>query len=210
VMCFKMIMIFFILVFLNLPTVTSNLYASADASLRSDLYECTGLGEITYEIRPFNLDDAEKELNIRQKIALAMDEALRRYNCYTDLKVHIKVNFDPNVPTAKGSWLSRSIHFGNIGMVHKITAMHEIAHVFGVGNSFGWDNLVQGQKFVGESVQALLRNMKDAPKTIYADESHFWPYGLNQASEVKSELDLLMHCLIVEAMTKDFKRTLGF
>lgn len=167
------------------------------------LQECNGLGEITYEIQPFHLDDAEKELKIRQKIILAMDEAVRRYNCYTDIKVHIRVLFNPKVPTAKGGWLTRSIHFGSIQMIQKITAMHEIAHVVGIGTSFSWDELVKDRKFVGERLSRLLSKVEGMPKVIYADASHFWPYGLNQAREVKSERDLLNHCLIVNAMTKD-------
>ena len=198
-----------------IPGTDLQLFASAHENTEinqdpaAELFDCFGRGDITYEIKPFDLDNAEKKAKISKKMVSAMDAAVARYNCYTDLQVHIKVFFDPKVPTANGSWFLRRIKFGNIDMIHKITAMHEIAHVVGIGSSFDWKNLVKDSRFIGQHLSALLSNTDGMPEHIYADDSHFWPYGLNQASEVKSERDLLNHCLLVAAMKKDLDASLS-
>jgi hypothetical protein len=38
---------------------------------------------------------------------------------------------------------------------------------------------------------------------LHADNNHFWPYGINQQSKVKSEADLIGHCRIVRAIRLD-------
>jgi hypothetical protein len=38
---------------------------------------------------------------------------------------------------------------------------------------------------------------------VNADTQHFWPYGLNYTSEVKSNDDLVSHCKMVSAILKD-------
>jgi hypothetical protein len=34
---------------------------------------------------------------------------------------------------------------------------------------------------------------------------HFWPYGLNYDSELKSEEDMIRHARLVEAIVKDLE-----
>ncbi len=41
------------------------------------------------------------------------------------------------------------------------------------------------------------------PNFITADSQHFWPYGLDYASEHKSEWSLINHVRIVNAMNLD-------
>jgi hypothetical protein len=38
---------------------------------------------------------------------------------------------------------------------------------------------------------------------LHADSQHFWPYGINQQNEVKSEADLVAHCQLVAAIRAD-------
>ena len=38
---------------------------------------------------------------------------------------------------------------------------------------------------------------------VHGDSQHFWPYGLNYASEVKSDADLVGHCKMVVALRRD-------
>lgn len=133
-----------------------------------------------------------------------MDEAISLYNCYTNLKKHIKVGFDTSVKTAVGSSFIPRIRFGDIQYVNKITALHEIAHVIGVGSSIYWSELVRKGVYVGEKGVEKLREIKGKTNVqLYADKSHFWPYGMNYISEGKSEHDLISHCQIVEAINAD-------
>jgi len=59
--------------------------------------------------------------------------------------------------------------------------------------------------FTGERATAQLRMLSGKPDdVVHADSQHFWPYGLNYASEVKSDADLVGHCLMVTALRQDF------
>jgi hypothetical protein len=85
-----------------------------------------------------------------------------------------------------------------------ITAMHEIAHTVGVGTAPKWASLVVGGVFTGTHATAELRAITgSASDELNADTQHFWPYGLNYTSEVKSEADVIDHCLIVSAIRLD-------
>ena len=56
--------------------------------------------------------------------------------------------------------------------------------------------------------QALLPDVwqQQGKEVLTADTQHFCPYGLNLASDYKSEVDLLGHCAMVMAIRK----ALGF
>ncbi|MNO01000.1 hypothetical protein D3C81_2210300 [compost metagenome] len=43
----------------------------------------------------------------------------------------------------------------------------------------------------------------DQNAVLSGDSQHWWPYGLNQNSEVSSSWDYVYNCLIIEAMRKD-------
>lgn len=63
---------------------------------------------------------------------------------------------------------------------------------------------MDGGVFKGEYTQARLKEITGDPKAeLHGDSQHFWPYGLNYESEVKSEQDLIIHCQVVEAMYQD-------
>ena len=90
-------------------------------------------------------------------------------------------------------------------MIHEITAMHEIAHTFGVGTDPLWNTLVKNGKFIGSHALLQFDEITRKHVDLNADKGHFWPYGLNQANEVKSERDLLYHCLMVAAIKRDIQ-----
>lgn len=90
------------------------------------------------------------------------------------------------------------------------TALHEIAHVFGVGLSYKWQtfmtvNAPTGKViFNGKNATNMLRQITgDKNAQIFMDSQHFWPYGLNYVSEYKTESDLINNCKIVKAMIED-------
>jgi hypothetical protein len=167
--------------------------------------ECPYQGNVTYTLakaaQPTALEQEAYDL-----ITAAMDEAISYYNCYTDLERALNVTYNPGVATADGN-PNGSIRFGQKPYMNHITAMHEMSHVFGIGDS-KWDSMTTAENiFPGEAATAELRAITGkADDVVHGDDLHFWPYGLNQTSEVKSEADLLNHCRMVMAIRVD----LGF
>ena len=137
-----------------------------------------------------------------------MDSALGYYNRYTTLTKHLNVYYNTSVGTADANF-NGTIRFGSnrsYMVVH--TAMHETAHTLGIGTTNEYRNLITNDKvFTGPLATAKLREITNDPNALlHGDAQHFWPYGLNYANEVKSEQDLINHCLIVNEMYKDMFR----
>lgn len=168
---------------------------------------CPFAGRITYQ-----LNGAESwPSDVTPLITEAMDSALDYYNCYADFEKAITVNYNPGVPTAEANvdgWLS----FGsNQSYMQVATAMHEVAHTLGVGY-FPWTELMDDGLWIGPHVDAFMKALPAAERDpdeysqrdyIRGDAQHFWPYGLNQASEYQSEWSLINHVRIVAAMQQD-------
>lgn len=143
------------------------------------------------------------ELEMYVLIEAAMDKACEYYSNSTSLTKQLRVYYNPEVPTADGN-SNGTIRFGARSSMNHITAMHEIAHTLGVGTSKTWFNLLKGGVYTGIHANTIYRSISsDTTVTIQGDRSHFWPYGLNYTTEVKSDQDLIIHCRIVEAMLKD-------
>jgi hypothetical protein len=134
----------------------------------------------------------------------AMSEAVRYYNCYTDIELDITANYKPSVPTAEAN-VDGLISFGsNRSYMVLPTAMHEIAHVAGIGYyTFAQMHDSNGiwTGAVANAVLASIPNPRDTQ--LHADNMHFWPYGLNYASEYENEDDLINHCKLVQAIRQD-------
>lgn len=142
-------------------------------------------------------------------LTTAMDEGIWYYNCYADLSHNLTVNYDPGVPTAQANvdgWMT----FGSSRSYMVVaTAMHEIGHTMGVG-FYPWTELTDSNKrWTGPAVQKLMDSMPQEERDpgerdyITADGQHFWPYGLNYASEHVSEWSLINHVRVVAAMQED-------
>jgi hypothetical protein len=142
------------------------------------------------------------------RITIAMDSAMYYYNMYTSITKAVKAAYVPSVSTADGN-SNGSIRFGsNKTYQVTLTAMHEIAHTIGIGTSTKWTNLINGSKvYTGTNGTKKLKEIDGANAVLKGDDMHFWPYGLNYASEVKSNQDLINHCLIVDAIYKDLYPT---
>ena len=169
--------------------------------------DCPFSGAVQYQL---NEPDTWPE-DVVVLIAEAMDEATHYYNCYADLSKTITVNYNPAVPTAEANvdgWLS----FGaDKGYMQTATAMHEVAHTLGVGY-YPWSELMAGGRWIGPQVDQLISSIPAEERDpdeysqrtyITGDSQHFWPYGLNQASEHQSEWSLIDHVRIVAAMQLD-------
>ncbi|MCF0217064.1 MAG: RICIN domain-containing protein [Fibrobacteraceae bacterium] len=133
-----------------------------------------------------------------------MDSAVKIYNTYASLTKHINVYYSTGVPTAEAS-SNGDLRFGKERSYMFVgTAMHEMAHTLGMGTTQDYKNMLKDGVFQGEKAQAKLKELTgDNSQVLKGDAQHFWPYGLNYASEVKSEQDLIFHAQIVEAMYQD-------
>ena len=162
---------------------------------------CPARGNVSYNLARVANPSADQQEAYRL-ITAAMDEAVRNYNCYTNLARNLNVSYNPGVATADGS-TNGSIRFGSRASMHYVTAMHEIAHTFGVGFD-RFRALVVNGVYTGPEATAQLRAISGiANDEIHSDGTHFWPHGLNYISEGGTQQDLINHCLVVEAMVRD-------
>ncbi|NLD47820.1 MAG: hypothetical protein GX660_11590 [Clostridiaceae bacterium] len=160
-------------------------------------------GNVTYTLVK-SANPTSDELDAYQKIETAMNTAINYYNTYTTVTKQLTISYVPSVSTADGN-INGSIRFGsNRSYMNHITAMHEIAHTLGVGTSGKWRELVVNGVYTGTNAKELLKQLTgDNNAVLKGDGTHFWPYGLNYTSEVKSDNDLVIHCKLVNAMKKD-------
>jgi len=154
-----------------------------------------------------NPNDDERDAYTR--ITEVMDEALYYYNTYTTLTKFINVYYSSGVPTAEAS-SNGDLRFGkDRNYMFVGTAMHEIAHTMGMGTTNEYRSMFVNGVFQGEKAQALLREIDGPNAVLKGDSQHFWPYGLNYRSEVKSKQDLINHAKIVNAMYQDIFKESG-
>jgi hypothetical protein len=159
-------------------------------------------GRVTYTLVKASSPTADQQAAY-DAITKAMDEAVRYYNQYTSIVKTLIVRYEPSVSTADGN-INGSIRFGKKEYMNHITAMHEIAHTVGIGTSSQYRALIQNGVFTGTNATNALRAITGNPQDVLkGDSQHFWPYGLNYTSEVKSTADLINHCKIVNAIKKD-------
>ena len=173
---------------------------------------CPYTGHVTYTLaksaNPTAAEQAADDL-----ITPAMNQAIAYYNCYTNITKSLSVSYVADssvVPTADGN-TNGSIRFGpDKSYMEHATAMHEIGHAVGIGNSTKWSSLLVAPDGGGTMVwsgtfaTAELRAITGvATDVVKGDSMHFWPYGLNYASEWHSEADGIAHCRMVMALRKD-------
>lgn len=159
-------------------------------------------GHVTYTLHKSSNPTAD-ELDAYQRITTVMDSAVYLYNKYTNLRKFINVYYAPGVPTAEAS-SNGDLRFGSERSYMFVgTAMHEMAHTMGMGTTTDYRNMFKDGVFQGQKAQALLKEIDGPDAELHGDSQHFWPYGLNYASEVHSEQDLINHARIVDAMYQD-------
>lgn len=180
----------------------------SDATTR-DGAPCPYTGNVTYTLSK-NADASAAEQAAYPLMTKAMDEAVYYYNCYTNISKKVTVTYNASVDTVDGN-INGSIRFGsNTSYMEYTRAMHEISHTVGVGTASNWMNFLPTpagggtRVWTGTNATAELRAITGVPTdVIKGDTQHFWPNGLNYASEVKSEADVINHCRIVMALRKD-------
>lgn len=160
-------------------------------------------GNITYTLQRAANPTADQQ-DAYARITKAMDSALVHYNGLTNQTKALTIQYNTDVATADASF-SGNIRFGaSRSYMSPGTAMHEIAHALGSGTTQEYKNLIQNGVFTGPKATAKLREITNDPAAVLkGDAQHFWPLGLNYASEIKSEKDLVDHCRLMEAILQD-------
>ncbi|MEN1678827.1 MAG: EF-hand domain-containing protein [Planctomycetota bacterium] len=152
----------------------------------------------------FNGSDDVVPDNILNRITEAMDSAVSLYNAYADYSWSeysndprgLRVIYQSSIATANAGYRGR-VAFG--GKINDWTAMHEMAHVFGVGTrNPQWNNNRDGNVWTGQAAIAELALIDGPGSRVNADRIHFWPYGLNT-----SDGDRHAHVRMVGALRED-------
>lgn len=143
---------------------------------------------------------SQDQLDAYTRIEAAMTAAANRYNRLGDAQKVIRVRYDPGIPTAEAN-INGDLGFGsNRSYMSERTALHEISHTLGIGQSGAWFSKCES----GDWPRALplLRSWDGSGAVINCGGSHIWPYGLNYDNEW-SEQNAERHCLLINAMIDD-------
>lgn len=134
-------------------------------------------------------------------IKSAMDAAIARHedNGSTATKT-ITVEYNTGVTTADGNF-NGNIRFGaNRAYMTERTALHEISHTLGVGQTAGFTANCDAGNW--PTANKLVESFDGSGTTIACGGSHFWPYGLNYEDEM-SDTNADRHVQIINAMLTD-------
>lgn len=184
------------------PAVTAPGTSPSPAVTTPPANGCPAAGGITYTLNRAASPTTDQQ-DAYNRITTAMDQALSVYNCYINVTKALTVSYVPSVATADANY-NGAMRFGAKSTMQQITAMHEIGHTMGVGTYSAWSGKLSGGVWTGSQANTLLRSITgDQGASVHGDGQHFWPYGLNYTSEVKSSADLVNHVRIVGALRRD-------
>ncbi|KAF5664109.1 ricin b lectin [Fusarium heterosporum] len=134
------------------------------------------------------------------RIESAMRLASERYNRLSSASKTIRVTYVPSVPTADANY-NGSLRFGsNRSYMNERTAMHEISHTLGIGQTAAFDTRCAANNW--PSATRLLQSWDGSGARINCGGGHIWPYGLNYDNEW-SETNANRHVQLVTAMLAD-------
>ncbi|MCD0489503.1 RICIN domain-containing protein [Pedobacter sp. MC2016-14] len=141
--------------------------------------------------------------DVLTRITNAMNDACARYNAGANWPARtLTVQYNTGVATADGS-TNGNIRFGPTASYQGVrTAMHEIAHTYGVGLSAGFTANLSSSDFVGANAVNMVKSFDGAAGAIHTGGGHIWPYGLNYDNEWSST-NAYRHVKIIWAMRAD-------
>jgi hypothetical protein len=140
------------------------------------------------------------EADAYQRIESAMSLAVARCHRFSGASKTIRVYYAPGVPTAEANY-NGDLRFGsNRSYMSERTAMHEISHTLGVGQTAAFDQHCAANNW--PNATPLLQSWDGASARINCGGGHFWPYGLNYDNEW-SETNADRHVQLVDAMLRD-------
>lgn len=160
-------------------------------------------GKITYTFNKVANPNAE-QLEAYARLQVAVDSAAWYLSNYTSATKHVYLNYVEATPTADANnegWMRFGV---NPGFQNLRTMLHEMNHTLGTGTTTWWTSKIVSGKFQGQYTNELLKKIKNnATEQLSGDTQHWWPFGLNQNSEVTSSWDYVYNCILIEAMRKD-------
>jgi Ricin-type beta-trefoil lectin domain-like len=148
---------------------------------------------------------ANMPADVQARITAAMNDACARYNAASAWPARtVNVEYNTGVGTADANSANNNIRFGpNSSYQNTRTAMHELGHIWGVGQTGGWyANISSSGQFTGAITTATIRALEGPGSIINTGGGHFWPYGLNYDNEW-SEAAAYRHVKIVFAKRAD-------
>lgn len=100
----------------------------------------------------------------------------------------------PSVATADGNY-NGNIRFGsNRSYMTERTAMHEISHTLGIGQTAAFDTKCAANDWA--TATPLLRSWDGSSAKINCGGGHIWPYGLNVSSSFRLAARLVLFAFI--------------
>ncbi|GJC85712.1 hypothetical protein ColLi_08550 [Colletotrichum liriopes] len=159
----------------------------------------TAQGAITWTLeKAANPTDDQKDAYT--KIEAAMKLAAARHAKLGNAEKTIRVSYTPGVPTAEASY-NGDLRFGsNRSYMNERTALHEIAHTLGVGQTSAFNSKCSSGDW--PKAAPLLNSWDGSNAKISCGGGHFWPHGLNYDNEW-SETNADRHVQIINAMLAD-------
>ncbi|KAK4113444.1 hypothetical protein N656DRAFT_707877 [Canariomyces notabilis] len=164
------------------------------------VYAALASAAITYRIQK-STNPTSDEADAYARIESAVKLAVARYNrLATRPNKSITVQYVPSVATADGNF-NGNIRFGkNRSYMTERTALHEIAHTLGIGQTRAFDTRCAANNW--PSATRLLQSWDGPSAKINCGGGHIWPYGLNYENEM-SETNANRHCQLIDAMLAD-------
>jgi len=158
--------------------------------------------------------------DIRNRITEAMNTAFDYWRALTSIcHKDITVYYNTGVPTAEASYSGYLAFGANSSYQRTGTALHEMAHTAGIGQTSMWINssvLHPGsgtRVWLGERANEVVRFIENNDNAgLTGDNTHMWgtgvsnmlSYGINGAHEDSgSELQYIAHCLVLQGCTED-------
>jgi hypothetical protein len=164
-----------------LPSAISSLHQISSTNMKLSTllfaaYACTASAKLTWTLQKTTNPTADQK-DAYTKIEAAMTRAVARYHKYSDANKTIRVAYSPGVPTAEANY-NGDLRFGsNRAYMTERTAMHEISHTLGVGQTAAFDKKCKAGHW--KTALPLLRSFDGSSAEISCGGGHFWPYGLN-------------------------------
>ena len=145
------------------------------------VYASAASGAITYTLAKASNPTAD-QTDAYKRIDAAMKLAVARWSRLSSRTTKsIKVSYTPGVPTAEASY-NGDLRFGSDrAYMTERTALHEIGHTLGVGQTAGFDSHCASGNW--PTALPLLRSFDGSSAVINCGGGHFWPYGLNYDNE---------------------------
>ncbi|USP82846.1 uncharacterized protein yc1106_10120 [Curvularia clavata] len=143
-------------------------------------YACSASARLNWSLAKSSNPTAD-QADAYARIEAAMTKAVARYHKFSTANKTIRVAYAPGVPTAEANY-NGDLRFGsNRAYMTERTAMHEISHTLGVGQTAAFNSKCASGDW--RTALPLLRSFDGQNAKISCGGSHFWPYGLNYETE---------------------------